>query len=432
MNYEEAVDYINQIPRFTTKNKPEHTRELMRRLGNPERSMKVIHVAGTNGKGSVCAFLSSILVCAGKHTALFTSPHLVCINERFQIDHRPASDEEFLAAFEAVYEAVRKMEQDGMAHPTYFEFLYAMGMTFFERQRAEYCVLETGLGGRLDATNTVDQPIASVITSISFDHMEYLGNTISEIAAEKAGILKAGVPVIFDAGNPEAAEVICSRAEQLECSAEGLSRAMIEIFHKSDKSIDFSLHFGYYENKTVTVSYPAEYQAVNSSLALMTMEIIDPAHEIPLEVRLEGIAKAKWPGRMETVLPGVILDGAHNEDGIRQFVNTARELGSGRRLVLLFSAVADKKFEGMIQSICTQLPLSAVVVTEIPGTRKEPAAELGSLFERYSSAQVRVIDDIEKAFDEALRLREDGLLFCVGSLYLIGALKELLTRRKKE
>lgn len=159
MNYTEAVEYILSVPKFTKKNKMENTIELMERLGRPERDMKIIHVAGTNGKGSVCAFLSTILVKAGKQTGLFTSPHLVKINERFQLNNEPVSDEDFLAAYLKVQAAVEDMQRDGFAHPTYFELLFALAMVLFQEKHMEYVVLETGLGGRLDATNMVESPL---------------------------------------------------------------------------------------------------------------------------------------------------------------------------------------------------------------------------------------------------------------------------------
>ena len=198
MTYEEAEAYINSVPKFTSKNKPENTKELICRIGHPERKMKVVHVAGTNGKGSVCAFLSTMLAAGGKRCGLFTSPHLVKINERFQINNIPVSDEIFLRAYDKVMKIVKEMQDDGFYHPAYFELLFAIGMVIFEEEGVEYLVLETGLGGRLDATNIVEHPIVTVITSISLDHTEILGDTIEEIAGEKAGIIKQGVPVVYD------------------------------------------------------------------------------------------------------------------------------------------------------------------------------------------------------------------------------------------
>ena len=201
MNYKEIVDYIEEIPKFTSKNPLEHTKNLLARLGNPQNDRKVIHVAGTNGKGSVCAYLDSMLRTGGYHVGLFTSPHLVKINERFKIDGVMVSDEQFVKAFEKVRTIIKEAQADGLDHPSYFETLFLMCMVIFQEAQVEYVVLETGLGGRLDATNTVDKPLACIITSISKDHVEYLGDTITQIAGEKAGIIKPGVPVIYDGKN---------------------------------------------------------------------------------------------------------------------------------------------------------------------------------------------------------------------------------------
>ncbi len=426
MNYTEAVEYIYSIPKFTTKNKLEHTVEFMNRLGHPERQMKIIHVAGTNGKGSVCAFLSSILTLAGKRTGLFTSPHLVKINERFQINNESVTDEEFLNAYLEVDQVVKAMVAEGLPHPTYFELLYAVSMVLFREKEVEYVVLETGLGGRLDATNTVEHPIATVITSISLDHTEILGDTLEEIAFEKAGIIKPGVPVIYDAGNEAAEQVILKRAKELSSPAFPMRPSMYKVFLKSDKSIDFCLDCGYYEHTRVTVPYLADYQMMNSSLALLAIEAIDRKHEIPLKTRLLGIQKTRWQGRMETVMPGVVLDGAHNAAGIEEFVRTVQQVEGDRRVVMLFAAVVEKNYEKMIATICQNTNLSAVVVTEIKGDRIVPAEELASVFRKYTKAPVTAISDIQEAFEEALREKEEGMLFCAGSLYLVGELKGIL------
>ena len=196
MNYEEAVAYILDVPKFTKKNTLDNTRAVLERLGRPDRRMKLIHVAGTNGKGSVCAYLASILKAAGKKTGLFTSPHLAVINERFQMDQEMISDELFLEGFEAVMEAVHALLEerpDTFSHPTFFELLFLMGMYLFDKYGMEYAVLETGLGGRFDATNVIEKPLVSVITSISLDHTEYLGDTHALIAGEKQGSSRKAV-----------------------------------------------------------------------------------------------------------------------------------------------------------------------------------------------------------------------------------------------
>ncbi len=459
MNYTEAVDYIESTPKFTKKNGPENTRELLERIGHPEREMKVIHVAGTNGKGSVCAFLASMLKTAGKHVGLFTSPHLVEITERFEIDGEQVSHETFACALTRVLEVTKEMIADGFAHPAYFELLFAAGLLIFREAGVEYLVLETGLGGRLDATNLVEHPIACVITSISLDHMEYLGDTVTKIAGEKAGIIKEGVPVIYDGRNPEAAAVIAHTAAAMHAKAYRYDESMSQILGKTDKSIDFLLNCGYDEKIKVTVPYLAPYQVVNSSLALMALRVIDPEHSISTEQVAEGIAKTRWPGRMETVLPGVVLDGAHNADGISEFIRTvqsvqgkpqrsdaglpvqaqqmteaASDQAKPRRVTLLFSAVSDKEYGKMIREICEGMQLSAVVVTQVGGSRVVPADRLADAFRSCldCASPVFVETDVREAFETALRLKEDGMLFCVGSLYLVGELKAILQTDRQD
>ena len=214
MTYREAEEYILEIPKFTKKNDAVHTKTFLKYLGNPQEDLKVIHVAGTNGKGSVCAYLDGMLRSEEKRTGLFTSPHLVKINERIAIDGEPVDDGRFTRLFENVLRAVRAMEESGLSHPTFFEFLLGMALCAFRESGVEYAVLETGLGGRLDATSAVEPPLACVITSIGYDHMQYLGDTLPEIAAEKAGIIRPGVPVFYAASSEESDRVIENTAEK--------------------------------------------------------------------------------------------------------------------------------------------------------------------------------------------------------------------------
>lgn len=430
MNYEQAVNYIAEVPKFTKKNAPENTVELLRRLGHPEEAFRVIHVAGTNGKGSVCAFLESILRHAGKRTGLFTSPHLIRINERFQIDHQDVSDEEFLRAFLRVKDAMDAMTAEGYAHPTYFEILFAMGMVLFAEAGIEYLVMETGLGGRLDATNTVARPVLTVITSISLEHTEYLGDTIEQIAWEKAGIIKEGVPVVYDGRDRQAEAVIRERARMMHAPAIPYYAGMSEIVGQTDKSIDFVLNNRYYDYKAVHVPFLAEYQVVNSAIAMMAARVLDPGKEISDSTVLEGIAAAEWSGRMETVLPDVVLDGAHNAAGIEEFLKTVRSVQKRRPVSLLFSAVIEKDYERMIREICQEVKFSSIVVTQIGDTRKVDATVLAELFRKYTDSPVGARADVADAFAAALERKGDGMLFCAGSLYLVGEIKALLARQQ--
>ena len=429
MNYEEAVAYIEETPKFTKKNSLEHTKECLRRLGSPEKKFKVIHVAGTNGKGSTCAFLTSILREAGYSCGLFTSPHLVKINERFQINEENIDDDTFLAAFEKVKALADELVAEGNYHPTYFEMLFLMGMVIFADAGVDYLTLETGLGGRLDATTAVEAPIACVITSISLDHQQYLGNTVAEIAGEKAGIIVPGVPVIYDANDKEAAEVIKKKAEELHSPAYPVVLGDATVLGNTREGIDFSLKNGYDENGQYHIPFIAKYQVMNASLDIKTMEVLHDMLHVSADELRKGISETRWQGRMETILPGVIVDGAHNEDGVCKFVETAAHFQEEYPLTMLFSAVNDKDYTDMIRTICEKIRFRHVVTTQVGGYREVPSEELAQIFRDAGCSSVESEDDIEEAFRKALAAKgEDGMLFCVGSLYLVGEIKAALNK----
>lgn len=429
MNYTEAVDYIETIPKFTVKHPPEHTRELLSHLGNPQEGIKIIHVAGTNGKGSVCAYLNAMLLAGGKKTGLFTSPHLVCINERFQINGEDVSDEQFLDAFLKVEKAAKEYEAEGEGHPSYFETLFLMGMLIFKEAGVEYLVMETGLGGRLDATNVVEKPLACIITSISRDHTEYLGDTLEAIAGEKAGIIKAGVPVIYDASQPGPASVIAAKAKEMGSPAWPMEPSFYEMKTQSREGITFTFAYPGGEKAELAIPYVAKYQMMNASLAFYTMHILQDVHDIPKNVLAEGLSKIKWPCRMEMAAPGVIIDGAHNEDGIAQFVSTAGYFAKENEITILFTAVADKHYHEMIGEICEGIHPSHVVATQIDGSRVVPAEVLAEDFRKAGCTDVCAEPEIGAAYEKALGKKGSGMLFCVGSLYLAGELKAYLAKR---
>lgn len=429
MNYTEAVDYIETIPKFTVKHPPEHTRELLSRLGNPQEGIKIIHVAGTNGKGSVCAYLNAMLLAGGKKTGLFTSPHLVRINERFQINGEDVSDEQFLNAFLKVEKAAKEYEAEGEGHPSYFETLFLMGMLIFKEAGMEYLVMETGLGGRLDATNVVEKPLACIITSISRDHTEYLGDTLEAIAGEKAGIIKAGVPVIYDASQPGPASVIAAKAKEMGSPAWPMEPSFYEMKTQSREGITFTFAYPGGEKAELVIPYVAKYQMMNASLAFYMMHILQDVHDIPKNVLAEGLSKIKWPCRMEMAAPGVIIDGAHNEDGIAQFVSTAGYFAKENEITILFTAVADKHYHEMIGEICEGIHPSHVVATQIDGSRVVPAEVLAEDFRKAGCTDVCAEPEIGAAYEKALGKKGSGMLFCVGSLYLAGELKAYLAKR---
>ncbi len=423
MTYEKAVTYILDIPKFTKKNDPAHTKMLLRLLGNPQEAVKVIHVAGTNGKGSVCAYLDAMLRSEGRRTGLFTSPHLVKMNERIVIDGCPISDDAFVFVFEKILSCVRRMEEEGLPHPTFFEFLFAMAAAAFAEAGVEYAVLETGMGGRLDATNTVERPLVSVITSIGMDHMEYLGHTLEQIAGEKAGIIKPGVPVLFAETSPESDGVIERTAEKRGSLCKKIGKDAYEILGIEDKHIAFSCSNAYYGNTTWKLNNIGTYQPANAMLALEVMRILfgDSGHP---DVWREALSGVKWAGRMEEVLPDVYVDGAHNLSAVEAFA--ASVLPDVRGRVILFSAVKDKDYEYMISCLCRNVQADFYVVTLIADRRAAQAEELGRLFERYTDKPVIVTENVKDALRYILARRGERRVYCLGSLYLAGMIKELI------
>ena len=385
MTYKEAVKYILEIPRFTKKNDREHTRTFLAYLKEPQEHMKVLHVAGTNGKGSVCAYLDGMLRSEGKRTGLFTSPHLVKINERIVVNGEEISDEDFCAVFEKTLNAVQRMEKEGLAHPTFFEFLLGMAMCAFAEAGVEYAVLETGLGGRLDATSAVEHPAVCVITSIGLDHTEYLGNTLEEIAGEKAGIIRQGAPVFYAQTAEESDRVIEQNARERGSFCKKIGKDAYEILGIEDKHIAFSCMNAYYGNTTWKLNNIGVYQPGNALLAMEAMRFLFGETGHPGLWR-QALAEVKWAGRMEEILPDVYVDGAHNISAVEAFAQSVPENAEGN--IILFSAVRDKEYREMIACLCRNVRAELYVVAQIGDGRAADAAALGRLFEEIGRAHV--------------------------------------------
>ena len=429
-DYQEAVDYIEALPRFTRKHSLAHTREFLKRLGEPGLDQTIVHVAGNNGKGSVCACLQAVLEAEEKRCGFFTSPHLIRINERIQIDRSPIDDDRFYQVFRRTLEAAESMEEEGLEHPSYFEFLFGMGMTAFAQAKTEYIILETGLGGRLDATNAPEHPALTVITSISLDHTDILGETIEEIAAEKAGIIKPGVPVIFDGGNRQAAEVIREKAREMGAFCREISKNAFEILEVHRNDIAFSRRNAYDRDVTWHVPLCGVYQVMNTEMALQAAEYLLRGERIRKDRWIRAVADVKWEGRMEQAAPHLTLDGAHNPGAVEAFVQNVRRLwgepSGERRPVLVFAAAADKRYEEMVRCLCEKLDAKVYIATEFDDGRAVPAEELGRLFEKYTREKVLWRRTPKEALQAAFSLRGEGEVYCVGSLYLVGAVKKHL------
>ncbi len=423
--YDEAVSYIEQIPKFTKKerNERDNLAELLRRLHDPQKRFKSVHIAGTNGKGSVCAMLSHALTDAGVKTGRFTSPHLCELKERIAVNDASITKERFRDAFEEVLTVVKEMESEGYPHPTYFAFLFVIGMTVFAEENVRYAVVETGLGGRLDATNILEDPALVIITSIGMDHMQYLGNDIASIAREKAGIIKEGSKVVFDGANEIARREIMARCKEVHATPYEIGEQTVKHTRIRGNAVDFSCESLYDDTVMITLPFPAIYQARNGAVAFRAAELLPPLGVDRREQILRSFASTVWPGRMQQLEEGVIIDGAHNKDGIEAFVKTVQTMGT-EDPVLLFSQMEDKELKGSVRKLA-EIPWKRVILTEVPGDRSRTAAEMWRAFmdAGVPADHVIVEPDMEKAYRILKESRNtDGYAFCAGSLYLVGEL----------
>lgn len=422
MTYSEMEQEINEIPKFGAKASLANLSDYLELMNHPERNLRVIHIAGTNGKGSVSAYIDSILRQAGYRTALFTSPHLVKINERFRINFKECSDEELISAWCQVKSFMKKAEKQGLQPLTFFEILFLMGLLIFSQKEIDYCILETGLGGRLDAT-VLSNPVLCVITSISYDHMEILGDTIEKIAAEKAGIIKTGVPVVAIDEENGAFPVIERTAKEKKSPVYGLKSQDLTILKKYENKIDFSINSRYYKISNLKVKSYASYQVQNAALAVFAVHVLLP--ELPEKVIRAGILKMFWAGRMEEIAENVYVDGAHNPGAVRQIYNSLTD--SDKEWLLLFAVCSDKDYTEMIR-ILGKIPWKRIYITKIDSARGADTAVVKQCFQEAAECPICEFESAGEAFKAALRDRGDEKeenLLCLGSLYLVGEIKEL-------
>ncbi len=420
-----ARDYLLGIPLWTKKkNTLDEVRHFLKELGNPDEQLNIIHVAGTNGKGSVCADLTAMLMEAGYHVGTFVSPHLTDVTERFLVDGVPVEEAGFSESFARVKAVTDRLTAEGYAHPTFFEFVFLMAMDLYGRRKPDFVVLETGLGGRLDTTNVIRHPLACVITSISLDHTQYLGDTVELIAAGKAGIIKPGIPVVYDNNDRAAGAVIAAAADRLGSAAYGLTA----------------------EDSCWGVSFAAPYQAMNAALAVKVLEILE-IEGVNAEVCRKALASVHWTGRMQQVAPDVWVDGAHNPGGIRAFIQavkaqnglavqekqSAQQPDQGEQnaadmhpqIQLLFAAVSDKDYHEMIRLLCTELSPERVTVVQLKSERGLQADALARQFEDAGCSHVTAFDSTKDALKHVLSEKKEGdHLYMAGSLYLIGEILE--------
>ena len=443
MNYESAVRYLLSLGRelgaptqaTAAKFNLENITVLMERLGRPDRTYPIVHIAGTNGKGSTAAFLESILRAAGFRTGLNTSPHLERINERIRINGEEVSDQIFAETFTRVQEVIEELLAAGRleAHPTYFECVTALAFEVFARERVEFAVVEVGLGGRLDATNIV-RPQVSVITRIDFDHENYLGHSLEEIAREKAGIVKAGVPVATAPQLPEVREVLRGKARELDATIVDTGEDFDLEREIAEAGCARALARARARGEAVRLApgLPGRFQLENALNAAATARLLQArGYRITNQNIEQGIRSAEWPGRLERLQagPDVYLDGAHNPGAARELAQFLEENFARRRVYLIFGAMRDKSVDEMTGIL---FPLASEVIFTQPGTPRAVSANQLADLAGHHAARYTVIRDAEEALESALaKARSDDAVFVTGSLYLVGQLRHAWKGRGK-
>ena len=428
------IDRIHEFNRFGMVLGLDRMEELLRRLGNPQDDLKVIHVAGTNGKGSVSKYLEEGLSACGYKMGLYTSPYIEAFNERIRYDGADISDEDLEYYGQKVVSAAEAMVADGLDSPTEFEVVTAIAFLYFAGRQADITILEVGLGGIGDSTNVVKNPLASVITSISYDHMAQLGSSLAEIAVNKAGIIKTGCPVIANVPQRDAAKIIARKAYAMGSRLYDISGIRAAVSDETPFSQKVSMELYEKSYSDVEISMVGRHQAENLKTALATLEILRKSGAVKLdrEALYEGLKRARQPGRFEVISedPLVIIDGAHNEAGAQALQETMAQHFAGKKILLVAGILADKEIDSIVKFL-TKIT-DHIIVTEPDNPRKLAAEKLAEHVADFGVA-AEVVSDVEAAVHRAKELADgyDVILFA-GSLYLIGDVRRLWRNERGE
>lgn len=422
MNYQEARLYLDELSKYGSVLGLESMRELLKRLGDPQKDLRFVHIAGTNGKGSVLAYLSTVLTQAGYRTGRYLSPHLCSVRERFQVDGQMISRENFVRYLTAVAEAAEEMADAGVGRPTYFEVGTAVAMLHFRETNCDIVVLETGLGGSLDATNVVETSVLEIITSISRDHMEVLGDTLEKIAGEKAGIIKPHTMVVSARQEPEAARVLEEVCRARQCTLDTVDLDQVIPLSRGLEEQCFT----YKGWEQVRIGLTGTYQLKNAALALESvLGLRKLGFAISDQQVYEGMRRTAWRGRFTPIArePAVILDGAHNEGGARELRDSLQLYFGGKKLYYIFGILKDKAYEKVIDLTA---PLASRIITvETPDNpRAMPAQELKAAVAAVNPA-VEAAGSLREAVHRAYGLAgRDDVIVIFGSLSFLSDVEQ--------
>ncbi|MGH4124901.1 MAG: bifunctional folylpolyglutamate synthase/dihydrofolate synthase [Clostridium sp.] len=444
MNYDEAMNYIKNTAKFGTKLGLERTEKILELLGNPHKKLKCIHIAGTNGKGSTTAMVTNILVEAGYKVGSYISPFIEEFEERMQINNANIAKRDLSDIITEVSKAVEKVVELGYSNPTEFEIITCAGFLYFYKNKVDFAVMEVGMGGRLDSTNVII-PVLSVITSISLDHTQILGDTIAKIAYEKAGIIKEGIPVVMFPQQKQSEDVIERVCKEKKCKLIKVPRGSATYLGKENlQQIEITSLEGttYSNNNLITqklkvqtlnrdyiidLALLGKHQLLNCSVAIHVIEeLIVQGEKISKDDILRGLRMVKWPARLEVMnkKPLVVIDGAHNIDGIKNLTESMDMYFNYNKIILILGILADKQVEEMIKTI---VPKVSRVITVTPHSqRAELSQQLKVQVEKYI-ASCESIENYEEAYKKALSYcAQDDLLLVCGSLYMVGDMRKII------
>lgn len=430
MNYEEAREYLDQVSKGGSVLGLDNMRELLKRLGNPQDSLKFVHISGTNGKGSVLAYLSTVFKEAGYRTGRYISPTLFSYREKIQVNEKFIGREDLSRLTEKVKAAAEEMQNCAAGDPTIFEIETALAFLYFVEQKCDIVILETGLGGALDATNVITTPVMEVIASISMDHMEFLGDTLGKIAYQKAGIIKPDTSVVSAMQQPEAMEVICNVCRERDCTFQAVDPEQIKDISYGYEGQSFS-----YKNwENIKISLMGSYQIKNAVLAL---EAINALRKLGYDLKdravYQGMKKTIWKGRFTLISkdPVILMDGAHNPAAAEELVRSLKLYYAGKKFYYIFGMFRDKDYAQVIRLTA---PMAEHIITvQTPGNpRALPAAELKEAVAEVNPS-VEAAESLHMAVNQVMeRIDSDSVVVIFGSLSFLGEAEMAVNRYKME
>lgn len=433
MNYKEAINYIKKVGNFGSNYGLERTERLLEILGNPHKKLNVIHIAGTNGKGSTTSMIASILIEEGFNVGMYTSPFLEEFEERIQINRQNIKKNDLANYMDYIKKAVDKVIEEGYNHPTEFEIITCLMFKYFYDKKVDYAVVEVGLGGRLDSTNVVN-PLLTVITSISLDHTNILGNTLEEIAREKGGIIKKNTPLILYPQKEEALKELQNISKEKSAKIYEVKKddaKLLEIIKNDDFYQKIKIK-GEFNTYNANLRLLGEHQILNCAVAVRAVEVLSKIQGFQIKNIEKGIENARWIGRLEVLNknPLVVIDGAHNIQGITTLKENVSKYFNYKNIILLIGILADKQVEDMIKVIT---PMSKHIIALTPHSdRAELGVKLKEEIEKFNK-NVESFESYETAFKKALSIaREDDLILVTGSLYMIGEMRGIINHIVKQ